>query len=159
MFASRHFRQIGFTYAILCFLGSFFVTIHCLKQFVQSRGDESFLLPAAGTVIFLFSAFFSLLIKLGVDEIKPPYIRAQKVYMLIRNLILAVFFTCQSVAWSISENAKSIEATGMLLVVSASVGLEMWIIEGVQSYVDERYSRERLARSLRNNNNNNRQHR
>ncbi|XP_058838620.1 uncharacterized protein LOC131694163 [Topomyia yanbarensis] len=157
----RLFRRIGFIYAVVCFIGSAAGVIIFFKQLVDGgrecsefycegniSGSESMLLATIQMVLCLISAVIYALLKVGIDEAKMKYIRIHKAFMATRNFVLIVRWTFVSVTLGIIQiggvNPPAFAeqqnfATVMLLFISVLFGVEMWITDGIQRYVEEVY--------------------
>ncbi|XP_055609471.1 uncharacterized protein LOC129756586 [Uranotaenia lowii] len=165
MVESKSFRRIGFLYAVICFLGSSNGAVYFFKQLVNNEEldpsgyNGNVVIHAAGMVMFLLSAMFSVFVKIGIEEVEPAYINIQRVCMLLRNLVLMIVWTCGSVSLKIEQisdpdfpqdKVRDLNLnTALLVMISIIVGLEMWIIEGIQRYVDDRHHQERRLEQLR----------
>lgn len=147
------FRRIGYIYAVFCFICSVLGAVYFFKKILEPKtfcvqyfcesGFEHLLISAISMVMCLLSATFSIFVKLGIEEGEPGYIHISRTFMLVRSFVLTIRWTYESVALAITEIDQGISplveqfrsvATILLIVITASTGFELWILDGVQKY-------------------------
>ncbi|XP_058463141.1 uncharacterized protein LOC131437664 [Malaya genurostris] len=158
----RLFRRVGFIYAVLCFIGSAAGVIIFFKQLVDGGrycdgfdcgddGSEYIVYAALQMIMCSLSAVTCAFLKVGIDETEPKYICIYKAFMVTRNFILIVRWTFESVTLGVIQisgidspivQEKQNLASALLVAISALFGLEMWIIDGIQRYVEGEYINE-----------------
>lgn len=156
------FRRIGYIYAVFCFFCSVLGAVYFFKKILEPKtfcvpyfcesGFEHLLMSAISMVMCLLSATFSIFVKLGVEEGEAGYIHISRTFMLVRSLVLTVRWTYESVSVTFAEIRQDASpvvveqfrcvATTLLVVITAFTGLELWILDGVQRYTQQRLQEE-----------------
>ncbi|KXJ74207.1 uncharacterized protein LOC109404914 [Aedes albopictus] len=165
---ANSFRRIGYIYAVFCFICSVLGAVYFFKKILEPKsfcveyfcesGFEHLLISAVSMVMCLLSATFAIFVKLGIEEGEAGYIHISRTFMLVRSLVLTIRWTYESVALAIAEITQDVTplveqfrtvATALLIVITASTGLELWILDGVQKYTMQRLHEETASNGSR----------
>ncbi|XP_055538850.1 uncharacterized protein LOC129726172 [Wyeomyia smithii] len=166
-FQTKTFRRLGFIYAVLCFIGSSFGVVIFFKQLVEYEsfcakvfcgGNEFMIVTTIKMLVFVLSATVSVFLKLAIDETELTYIYIFKAFMITRNLVLLVRWSVESASLKIAQIRETdtpmvlleeelSKVTLLLLSISVVFGVEMWITNGIQRYV-ERASRDEESHDI-----------
>nr|XP_029734380.1 uncharacterized protein LOC115269691 [Aedes albopictus] len=153
------FRRIGTVYFVLCFSAMAFASIAYFRR-VTARYEEAcvescehgmvdLVLLASCTTVCVLSTFFLVFVLVGIRDKAPGHITFNKIFMLVRNCVLAVRWIYEIIEVTIyhihgdgqGKTGDTVITNSVLLVVVLVVitPVEMYVLSGI-----ERDTRQRL---------------
>ncbi|XP_001648815.2 uncharacterized protein LOC5564468 [Aedes aegypti] len=155
---ARLFRRIGTVYFVVCFSVLSFASIGYFRK-VTARYEEScaqscehdmvdLVLLSMCTIICVLSTFFVVFVQVGIRDKAPGYITFNKIFMLVRNCVLAVRWIYEIIEVTIyhihgdgqGNTGSEVITNSVLLVVLLTVitPMELYILSGIERDTKQR---------------------